>query len=201
MSGANIVAVVLAAGQGARFGVGQNKLLVELDGRAPLRRAVDAARASRVSRTIVVTGHARAKVEAALSGLPLDLVHNPDFACGLASSLRLGLSAAAQADGALVLLADMPGVSPQILDALVEAFEAAPADCAAVVPVCGGKRGNPVLLARRLFPSLAELEGDAGARRLLQSVDGVVEARIDDEAIFADVDTRDDFDRLRGRLR
>jgi molybdenum cofactor cytidylyltransferase len=201
MTGASIAAIVLAAGQGERFGAGANKLLVDLDGRPLLWRAAHAALASRAFRTIVVTGHARADVEAALYGLPLDFAHNPDFASGLASSLRVGLSAVGVVDGALVLLGDMPAVSASTLDALIAAFENAPAGCPAVVPVNGGRRGNPALLARKLFPKLAELGGDEGARRLLKSVDGVVETPIDDDAIFADVDTRDDFDRLRARPR
>jgi molybdenum cofactor cytidylyltransferase len=192
-----IAAIVLAAGRGARFSGAQNKLLAELGGRPLLRRSVEAALASRVTRTIVVTGHSRAKAEAALTDLPVVLAHNPDFASGMASSLRAGLSLAAEEAGVLVLLADMPGVSPDTLDQLIMVFGNAPSPCVAVVPVYSGRRGNPVLLGRKLFPRLAELKGDEGARQLLQSSDGVLEAPVEDKGVVADVDTAADLEILR----
>jgi molybdenum cofactor cytidylyltransferase len=194
-----VAAIVLAAGRGLRFGAGENKLLVELDGIPLLRRVVGAALASRACRTVVVTGHARADVEAALSGMSVVFAHNPDFERGLASSLRVGVSAVGDATGALALLGDMPGVRAGTLDALIAAFEQSGPGCPAVIPVKEGRRGNPVLLGRVLFPLLAGLEGDAGARQLLKSNPGVVETPVDDDAIHADVDTRDDLDRLRMR--
>lgn len=193
MRGAPVVAaIILAAGRGARFSADENKLLAPLDGQPLLRHVAETALASRASRVIVVTGHKSDAVAAALDGLPVSYVHNMDFASGLASSLRIGLAAAEQADGALILLGDMPGVSAPVLDALITAFEATP-HCAAVVPVCQGERGNPVLLARGLFPQLAQLRGDEGARRVLRSIDGVVELSLDDPSILADVDTPADL--------
>ncbi len=196
----NVAAIVLAAGRGARFDATQSKLLADFGGRPLVRRAVEAALGSRASKTIVVTGHARDEIETALAGLPLVFAHNPDFASGMASSLRVGLANAADSAGALALLADMPGVASTMLDQLIEAFNRAP-DRAAVVPVCLGRRGNPVLLARRLFPLLASLRGDEGARRLLNSTEGVLEVAVDDESVLADIDTREDLERaLGGRL-
>ncbi|MBL1257513.1 NTP transferase domain-containing protein [Methylocystis sp. Sn-Cys] len=190
-----VAAIILAAGRGARFSADENKLLAPLDGQPLLRHVAETALASRASRVIVVTGHEQREVAAALAGLPVSYAHNMDYASGLASSLRIGLAAAEQADGALILLGDMPAVSAPVLDALMTAFEAAP-HCAAVVPVCQGVRGNPVLLARTLFPQLERLRGDEGARRLLRRVDGVVELSIDDPGILADVDTPADLVRL-----
>lgn len=187
-----VAAIILAAGRGARFSADENKLLAPLDGQPLLRHVAETALASRASRVVVVTGHKPDEIAAALAGLPVSYVHNMDFASGLASSLRIGLAAADQVDGALILLGDMPGVSASVLDALITAFEAAP-HCAAVVPICQGERGNPVLLARALFPQLAQLRGDEGARRLLRRVDGVVELSINDPSILADVDTPADL--------
>ncbi|BDV33307.1 nucleotidyltransferase family protein [Methylocystis iwaonis] len=190
-----VAAIILAAGRGARFGADENKLLAPLDGQPLLRHVAETALASRACRVVVVTGHEQREVAAALAGLPVSYAHNMDFSSGLASSLRIGLAAADQVDGALILLGDMPDVSAPVLDALITAFEATP-HCAAVVPVCHGERGNPVLLARGLFPQLAQLRGDEGARRLLRRVDGVVELSIDDARILADVDTPADLVRL-----
>jgi len=195
-----VAAIVLAAGRGSRFDLARGKLLADFGGRPLVRRAVEAALSSRASKTIVVTGHARDEMERALAGLPLVFAHNPDFASGMASSLRAGLAHAADSDGALALLADMPGVTSAILDQLIEAFDRAP-DRAAVAPVCLGRRGNPVLLGRRLFPRLALLKGDEGARRLLDLTEGVLEIAVDDKSVLADIDTREDLERaLAGRL-
>ena len=194
----SVAAIVLAAGCGARFDAARGKLLVEYRGRPLARRAVETALASKASKTIVVTGHARGEIEKALTGLPTTLAYNPNFASGLASSLRVGLALAADDDGALILLADMPDVTSATLDRLIAVFEGAPA-CAAVMPVLRGRRGNPVLLGRRLYTSVAALTGDEGAGRLLRAVDGVIEIAVDDDGVLMDIDTRQDLKRALGQ--
>lgn len=191
-----IAALVLAAGQGRRFGAGGNKLLADLDGRPLLRSAVEAAIGSKLWKTIVVTGHDRAAVETALAGLPIAFAHNPSFMDGLAASLRAGLDAARDADGVVVLLGDMPGVSPDIIGRLIDAFEKAPGSLA-VVPIRDGRRGNPVLLAQAIFPEVKALRGDEGARRLLAEIDGVIEVAIDDDGVLVDVDQPADLEACR----
>jgi len=196
----NVAAIVLAAGRGARFDATRGKLLTDFGGRPLVRCAVEAALGSKASKTIVVTGHTSDEMERALAGLPVVFAYNPDFASGMASSLRAGLAHAADSAGALALLADMPDVTSAILDQLIAAFNCAP-DRAAVAPVYQGRRGNPVLLGRRLFPRLALLNGDEGARRLLGSTEGVLEIAVDEKSVLADIDTREDLERaLGGRL-
>lgn len=190
-----IVAVILAAGRGARFGGEDNKLLAPYEGQPLLRRVVETALASRAGRVVVVTGHVGEAIGAALEGLPVAFAHNPDFASGLASSLRTGIAAAGAVAGAVILLGDMPGVSAGVVDSLIAAFETAP-DCAAIIPTHRGQRGNPVLLARVVFPRLGALQGDEGARRLLRVTDGVVELPVEDDAILTDIDTPADLARL-----
>jgi molybdenum cofactor cytidylyltransferase len=196
----NVAAIVLAAGHGAHFDATRGKLLTDFGGRPLVRCAVEAALGSKASKTIVVTGHTSDEMERALAGLPVVFAYNPDFASGMASSLRAGLAHAADSAGALALLADMPDVTSAILDQLIAAFNCAP-DRAAVAPVYQGRRGNPVLLGRRLFPRLALLKGDEGARRLLGSTEAVLEIAVDDKSVLADIDTREDLERaLGGRL-
>jgi CTP:molybdopterin cytidylyltransferase MocA len=124
------------------------------------------------------------------------LVHNPDYATGLASSLRAGIRAVpADCDGALILLGDMPRIAPEHLDRLLDAFAAAPE--AIVVPVHEGRQGNPVLWPRRYFADLMQLEGDAGAKRLIAAHrEHVREVPMGTSAIFADVDTPEELTRL-----
>jgi molybdenum cofactor cytidylyltransferase len=199
-------AIVLAAGRSSRYraagGREATKLLAPLGGEPLARRAVEAALRSRARPAIVVTGWARAEVEAALADLPVVFAYNADFAAGLATSLRAGLAALPSgAAGALVLLADMPGVEPALIDRLIAAFAAAPT-ALAVVPMRGGRRGNPTLLARALFPALARLEGDEGARRLLDRLDraSIVAVEVEDEGATFDVDTPADLATARNRL-
>jgi molybdenum cofactor cytidylyltransferase len=195
-----VAALVLAAGRSSRFrnagGAEETKLVAMLGGKPIVLRVVEAALASRARPVIVVVGHARGAVEAALGGLPVTIVFNPDYATGLASSLRTGLTAApADAGGALVLLGDMPNVEARLVDALIGALEARP-NAQAIAPAEGGRRGNPVLLGRKLFERARRLEGDEGARRLLASLKESEVVEIDPPPgsdVSFDVDTPSDL--------
>ena len=173
---AKVAAVVLAAGRSSRWradgGGGGDEAGRDARGQADCPPRGARRRSPRVpAPVIVVVGHARGAVEAALAGLPVALAFNPDYASGLASSLRAGLAATpADADGALVLLGDMPGVEARLMNALIDAFAERP-DLHAVAPFHDGRRGNPVLLGRVLFDKAMRLEGDEGARRLLAALD------------------------------
>jgi len=184
-----VAAIVLAAGRSTRM-AGPNKLLAEISGKPLVRIAVEQALASRARPVIVVTGHQRSGVEAALKDLPVRRVHNPDYAEGLSTSLKVGLAAVPhEADGAIVCLGDMPQVSSALIDRLVGAFDPE-FGALVVVPTIGGKRGNPVVWSHRFFPDLAKLEGDIGARHLIASYAEVVaEVPLEDAAVLTDVDT------------
>jgi molybdenum cofactor cytidylyltransferase len=162
-----IAAIVLAAGRSSRMG-GPNKLLAELDGKPLVAHVVDAALQSRVASVTVVTGHMRDRVAAALAGRTVTICDNPDFAEGMSTSLKTGLAhVPATAEAVLVLLADMPRITPQMIDTLIEAYEPQ-RGASIVVPTFEGKRGNPVLWSRRFFTDLAGITGDMGGRQVLQ---------------------------------
>lgn len=165
--------VLLAAGRGTRFGASP-KLLAALDGRPLVRHAAEAALATRLRPVVVVLGAHAASVGAALAGLDLAFAKNPDFAAGLSTSLRAGLAALPErCAGAVVMLGDMPRVAPALVERLAAAFDGTQA---AVVPVAGGRRGNPVLLNRhRLAADLSGLTGDRGAGPLLAGRTDVLE--------------------------
>ena len=140
----------------------------------PLERKVDDARvervlASKAASVTVVTGHQGDRVGAAMAGLQVDLIANADFASGLASSLKAGVDAIkASLSGALVVLGDMPAVSMEDFDRLIAAFVAS-GGTAIVRASHHGKRGNPVILPRSVFPLVAQLEGDTGARHIVEA--------------------------------
>ena len=116
----------------------------------------------------------------ALAGCDVRFVHNPDFADGLATSLKAGIAAVpTDADGAIVCLGDMPQVDAGLIDRLIEAF-APERGALIVVPVIDGRRGNPVLWSRRFFDELMALEGDVGARHLIaKHAEAVVEVPVE----------------------
>jgi len=161
-------AVLLAAGRSSRMG-GPNKLLALFQGKPLVRRTAERVLASKAESTVVVSGHQASRIGDALAGLDIPATHNADFASGLASSLKAGISALPEdAAGALIVLGDMPEVLPADLDRLIEAFERA-GGRAVVRATHDGKRGNPVILPRALFAAVAHLEGDTGARHLIES--------------------------------
>jgi molybdenum cofactor cytidylyltransferase len=185
----NVAAVVLAAGRSTRMG-GPNKLLAEFGGKPLVRIVTEQAMASKATHTIVVTGHQAEEVENALDGLNVTFVRNPDFAGGLASSVKAGISAIpADADGAVICLGDMPLISAHLIDRLIDAF-APDRGNLIVVPVSDGRRGNPVLWSRRFFGELMTLDGDIGARHLIaKHNEAVAEVPVDGQAAFLDIDT------------
>ena len=198
--GRAIAGVVLAAGRSSRMG-GPNKLLAEIGGKPLVRIVVDAVLASRARPVVVVTGHQRDKVEAALAGLPVKFVHNPHFADGLGTSLKAGIAALpADADGAIVCLGDMPQVDAALIDRLIGAFD--PDHGALVVlPTIDGKRGNPVVWSRRFFPDLMAVEGDVGARYLIgRYTEAVAEVPLTGTAALTDVDTPEALEAVRAEL-
>jgi molybdenum cofactor cytidylyltransferase len=195
-----IAAVILAAGRSTRMG-GPNKLLAEIGGRPLVRIAAEAALASRARPVIVVTGHQRDKVEAALEGLNVQRVHNPNFAEGLSTSVRAGLGAVPDdVDGAIVCLGDMPQVTAPLIDKLVSAFDPE-RGALVVVPTIDGKRGNPVVWARRFFPELMALDGDVGARHLIgRYPEAISEVPLTGTAALTDIDTPEALTRVRAEL-
>ncbi len=186
-----IAALVLAAGRSTRMGR-VNKLLADIEGRPMVARVAAAAEASQAGPVVVVTGHDREKVEAALAGRDLTLVHNPDHAAGLSTSLHRGLAALPdEIDGVVVCLGDMPRVTPAVIDKLIAAFS--PLEGRAIcVPTWQGKRGNPVLLAKRFLPEVQAISGDIGAKALIgEYPEAVAEVPMADDAVLLDVDTPD----------
>ena len=199
-AGRRVAAVVLAAGRSTRMGA-VNKMLAEIGGKSLVRIAAEQAIASRAKPVIVVTGHEREKVEAALKGLPVRLVHNPDFAEGLGGSLKTGIAAVpAEADAAIVCLGDMPQVDAALIDRLIAAFDPV-RGALVVVPSIDGRRGNPVVWSRRFFHDLMSLQGDIGARHLIGNyAEAVVEVPVAGEAALTDVDTPESLSAVKAEI-
>jgi molybdenum cofactor cytidylyltransferase len=188
----DVAAIILAAGRGTRFG-DELKLLAQIGGKALVRHAAEAAVGSMVDPVIVVTGYRSNEVEAALHGLPVQILYNALFAQGLSTSLKIGFSALPPTTrAAVILLGDMPFVKADLIDALVAEWRER-GEPAALVPTLDGRRGNPVVLSRDLQAMIEDLSGDVGAGSLLRKRSDVLEWPTTDPAVAQDIDTREEL--------
>jgi CTP:molybdopterin cytidylyltransferase MocA len=190
-----VAAIVLAAGAGSRFGGG--KLLVELDGAPLVEHVLSVLEKAPVGETVVVVGADAERVREVCEPYEVRVVQNPGWAAGQSTSVRAGILALGpRARAAVVLLGDQPLVGAGAVERLVGAFEEG-ADVA--VATYGGRRRNPVLFSRDVWPPLLEdLSGDEGARGFLRRrPELVVEVPCDGVGDPADVDTVEDLERVR----
>jgi molybdenum cofactor cytidylyltransferase len=199
--GPRIAALLLAAGRSSRMG-GPNKLLEQIDGTPMVARTAQRLLSSYARPIVAVLGNQADQVDAALGKLPVERVRNPAFAEGLSTSLKRGLAALpSECDGVIVCLGDMPLVTGRDIDRLIAAFNPLEGR-AIIVPTRRGKRGNPVLWARRFLPEMAELAGDVGAKHLIgEYAELVAEVEMDSDSILIDIDTPDALAALRDKMK
>jgi molybdenum cofactor cytidylyltransferase len=188
-----IAGLVLAAGGASRFG--SPKQLAELDGVPLLQHAIDAMLAvPALDRVVVVLGSVAEEVAAAVKFASAEPVVCRDWEEGMAASLRCGVADLEGADWAVVTLGDMPGVTPEAIEAVIGEIGD---DVDAVRAMYGGHGGHPVALSRTLLDRVGSLRGDVGARDLLRDarvreVEALHLARPDD------VDTPEELEAIRG---
>ncbi len=191
-----IAGIVLAAGASRRLG--RNKLLLPFRGSTVLAVSVSRLLESPVGRVVLVLGYEAEEVQRR-AGLPkgprVATVENPDWASGMATSLRTGLRACAEAEAVIVALGDQPGIDPAVIARLIAAFRAGAPLAVPVHPdpeAPGGERAShPVLFGKALFGELIALEGDTGAREIVKR-HWAAAARIEGAPV-RDVDTEADY--------
>lgn len=207
VAGGSVVALLLAAGTARRFG-GEHKLLVPVadpDHRImPLvRQSALRLREAGVEQVLVVLGREGERVRESLAGVDLAFVTNESFAVGMSTSIAMGVRAVLQkwphARGILIALADQPLWEARIVSTLVDTFAASPRPI--VAPRYRGARGNPVIFARELADELLAIEGDQGAREVIDREPGRVEYVDFDSSAPTDIDTPSDLERLSSSLR
>ena len=187
-----IAAIVLAAGFARRMG--RQKLLLELQGKPVVRWSVEAI-LPHVGDTIVVTGQDDEAVRAALAGLAVRFAVNPRPQAGQGSSIAVGAAALKPwTAAALVALGDQPRLPEGLIARLLAERERS--GKAIVAPVFQGTQGTPVLFAAAVFDELRALDGDAGARSVVQARPERVARLAIDAPMPPDVDTPEDYARL-----
>ena len=195
-----VAAVILAAGQSARMG--EPKQLLGVVNTTILERTIENVRGTAVDEIVLVLGFAADQIRQQIPAGQLDnvtIVVNENFAQGMASSLRAGLSAvSAHASAALIVLADQPFVHTATIDRIIEHYRGLGAQI--IIPCYKGQRGNPVLLDRVIFAEAMALEGNTGCRAIFANhSNDIAEVAVDDEGVVLDIDDRAAYERLRGR--
>jgi molybdenum cofactor cytidylyltransferase len=195
MCGPRIAGVILATGMSRRLG--RPKQLLPLAGRPALAHVIDAAAQTPLDPQLVILGYASDEIQAHVDCSSTVVVINADYAGGESTSVKAAIRALPpNVDAALFFLGDQPLVDHRVIERLIAAYRTQPA--AILQPCYREGPGNPVMIARPLFPELLKLTGDTGARPLLYRYQGQIKL-VEVPAVHRpeDLDTWEDYERLR----
>ena len=195
MPGDAVAGVLLAAGASSRMG--RNKLLLEWNGETMVRGCARRALAGGVSPLIVVLGPGAAAVRSALADVPCDTVVNPEHESGMASSVRAGLaSVPGAAAAAIILLADMPHVTAEMVGQMIQRYHTTHAPL--VISEYDGVSAPPILYDRLLWAELTAANGEGRGREIAARHRGESETMRWPASALADLDVPEDYVRLTG---
>jgi molybdenum cofactor cytidylyltransferase len=192
-----VAGVVLAAGSSTRMG--RNKLLLDLDGEPLVRRAVRAALEAGLGHVLAVLGHEAERVGEALAGLSCHTVVNPEHAGGVRLSLQAGIREVPPvAAAAVVILADMPFVTADMIRAVADRYREGGAPL--VVSEYGEVNAPPTLYDRALFPELLTMTGEGCGKQVVRHHKHEAAVVRWPEVALSDVDVPEDYERVRAQL-
>jgi len=184
-----VAAVILAAGRGTRLG--GRKLELPWRDHPTVLDATLATYASLADSVVVVLGHEAARLRPIAERHGAQVAINTHYDAGMLSSVQCGLGAVGEVDAVWLTPGDLPDVQPATVATLRAAWQ--PGD-GLVIPICGDRRGHPLMLAADLIATVSELDPEVGLRQLRQRVpDRVRLLPVDDPGILTDLDTPDDY--------
>jgi len=177
--------------------MGEPKQLLPVRGKSMVRWVTEAVCAAGLAQVVVVVGAQAEAVGQALAGLPVEQVLNERWPEGMTTSLHAGLRALRpEIRAALVVLADQPGLTAELIRAVVDCYHATGAPV--VAPFYREQRGRPVLFDRALFPELLAAAGNKDRREVIaRHQDQMARLEVSDPAVFRDIDTRQDYEKIR----
>ena len=191
-----ISATILAAGCSSRM-EDKNKLLLPFQESLVINQVCNTILNSGLKPVIVVTGFEHKKIKKALPKSIDQIIHNPEWEDGMAGSIYAGMSILPDTvDGNMIVLGDMPLLTTQTLNQLIERF------CVhegkqIIYPVYSGQQANPVIFPRKYFSEILSSTGDRGCKKVLkQYPDDAIGIPIDSEEVILDCDTKDDYFRM-----
>ena len=188
-----VAGILLAAGTSSRMG--RNKMLFELNGESVLRGAARRALAAGLSPLLVVLGHEAEKSRGELDGLPCQTVINPNYEQGINSSLKAGISAVpAGTQAAVVMLADMPFVTPEMITGLIDRYRSTEAPL--VISDYEGVNAPPMLDDKSFSNALLAMTGEGCGRQVVKRHREEAEVLPWSASALADIDVPEDYERL-----
>jgi molybdenum cofactor cytidylyltransferase len=189
-----IAGLILAAGGSSRMG-DENKLMMPFQGKPMLNHVVNASLNSNLTQTFVVVGHQSSEIKNLVQSDDIQCVENEQWETGMASSIVAGISQLKQFDGFLILLGDMPLVTPELINEIIVHSSADKI----VIPIKDGLHGNPVFFGSKFRDELLTLYGDSGAKKVIQdNLSSMIKIEIQSNTIFKDYDTKESLESVAG---
>ena len=189
-----IAGLILAAGGSSRMG-DQNKLMMPFQGKPMLNHVVNASLNSNLTQTFVVVGHQSSEIKNLVQSDDIQCVENEQWETGMASSIVAGISQLKQFDGFLILLGDMPLVTPELINEIIVHSSADKI----VIPIKDGLHGNPIFFGSKFRDELLTLYGDSGAKKVIQNnLSSMIKIKIQSNTIFKDYDTKESLESVAG---
>ena len=188
-----ISAIVLAAGESKRMG--RTKQLLEWDGKTILQRVLESLCNSGVEEVILVLGHEADRILKMVDTRKAKVVINKVYRDGMITSIQQGLmNLNDKAEAFFIVLADQPGLEPEVFQRLIGEFKRATPQKTIILPSFRGQRGHPALFSAKYRNEAFRIKGDVGFRQILQEhPEDILEVEMDTDSILQDIDTPDDY--------